>query len=399
MSQPQALSRSSARATLADWLLVATVLTALFLPMAMAAMVLAVVVRGPRLPRLQGPLVFLAGSIAWAVVVMTLRGVADSGGVLVYFGFLWVMPWLIACYGPDEHTVRRFGHLLIGLFLVDLAFNLFTMATGADLLGRALDVREGVVGGRGGGLFAHSFYSGSISIAALLTLASRSRMRGLIMLPILNLLLAGSFRFAAALAMLWLFSWGWQRRTRLAEAGMIALCSLLLVVSVIATAGLVDTGGDSNPSNLFRVFAWVTAIDKVVTAPLFGVGFPNEAIIQEVGVSFETLDEHLVAESWYLSSAITFGLPYTVLYLAALLSAFYGRGFAARDFTRAVLFPYIVTDLTYGSFFGGVLIYSWLWILVFAGTARSKRQIEQQPAAAKMPLRTITQRPLVDPAS
>jgi hypothetical protein len=356
------------------------------MPMAIAAMGLAIAVRGPRLPRLQGPLTFLAASIAWAVVVMAVRGVADSGGQLVYFGFLWVMPWLIACYGPDEHTVRRFGHLLIALFLVDLAFNLFTLATGADLLGRQLDVREGVVGGRGGGLFAHSFYSGSISIAALLTLASRAPVRGLILLPVVNLLLAGSFRFAAALAMLLLFSWGWKRRTRLAEAALIVLCSLLLVAAVIATADPVDTSVSSNQSNLFRVFAWMTAIDKIATAPIFGVGFPNEAMIQEVGVSFETLDEHLVAESWYLSSAITFGIPYTVLYLAALLSAFYGRGFVTRDLPRAALYPYIVTDLIYGSFFGGVLIYSWLWILVFAAIARPARLARAQPTPIKAPL-------------
>jgi len=211
-------------------------------------------------------------------------------------------------------------------------------------------------------------------------------------------MLAGSFRLAAALAILWLFSWGWQRRTRLAEAALISLCSLLLVASVIATADPVDTVGGGSQSNLFRVFAWMTAIDKIATAPLFGVGFPNEAVIQEVGVSFETLDEHLVAESWYLSSAITFGIPYTVLYLAALLSAFYGRGFLNRDLTRAALYPYIVTDLIYGSFFGGVLIYSWLWILVFAGTARSARLTGPQPAPLKAPLGTLTQRPLVNPA-
>jgi hypothetical protein len=379
MGQPHALSRTSVRGTLADWLLVAIVLSALFMPMAMAAMIIAIVVRGPRLPRLRGPLIFLTASIAWAFIVVAVRGVSDGGSQLLYFGFLWVMPWLIAYYGPDKHTVRRFGHLLIALFLVDLTFNLFTLATGADILGRQLDARDGLIFGRGGGLFAHSFYSGSISIAALTTLASRGPVRWLLLLPVVNLLLAGSFRFAAALAILLLFSWGWQRRTRLADAALIVMCSLLLVAAVIATSDPTITGG-SNQSNLFRLFAWMTAIDKIAMAPLFGVGFPNEAIIQEVGVSFETLDEHLVAESWYLSSAITFGIPYTVLYLAALISAFYGPGFVNRDLTRATLYPFIVIDLIYGSFFGGILVYSWLWILVFASANRSATSAVTQSA-------------------
>lgn len=399
MTPPSVSRFDSARAAFADWLLMVTILLALLTPVALAATILVVVMRGPRLPRLRAPLVFVAGSVLWAIVVMGIRGFGNSWGQLAYFGFLWVMPWLIACYRPDAHTVRRFGHLLVVLFLVDLTFNLVGLATGADILGRPLDVREGVVGGRGGGLFAHSFYSGSISIAALIVIASRLRLRWLIALPVANLLLAGSFRFAAALVILLLFSLGWKKRTRLVEAAMIALCSLMLVVSVVATSGLVDIGGDSNPSNQFRVFAWVTAIEKITAAPLLGVGFPNEAMMKEVGVSFESLDEHLIAESWYLSAAITFGIPYAALYVAALLSAFYGRAFDGRDLTRAMLFPYIVTDLIYGSFFASVLIYSWLWVLICAPTV--KPALDSAPTRRSTPYRlgTIAQPTLVDPAS
>jgi O-antigen ligase len=144
-----------------------------------------------------------------------------------------------------------------------------------------------------------------------------------------------------------------------------------------------------NPSNAYRVYAWVTAIEKIASSPLVGVGFPNEAAIQEAGVSFESLDENLIAESWYLSSAITFGIPYTLLYLGSLLIAFYGKAFSRRNRARAMLYPYVVVDLIYGSFFGSVLIYSWLWLLICSVQERSRgaaplrtRQAVLQPRAA-----------------
>jgi hypothetical protein len=223
------LSRNSQglRTVVSDWLLVAILVAALIVPSAMILLVPIIFLRGARPPPISGELACLGLSAGWACMVIVQRGTGTSAGQLPYYAFLWLMPFLLAAFQPTEHTIRRFGHMLLTLFVLDLAFNLYALATGADLLGRSLDVREGVVAGRGGGIFAHSFYSGSISIAGLLTLVSRTRSRWLMLLPLANLLLAGSWRFAAAILILWVFSLGWRNRSRLREALMVAVASIL----------------------------------------------------------------------------------------------------------------------------------------------------------------------------
>ena len=355
------------RRQLSDWILVASVLAGMFVSLGLGALSLALIVRGRwNKPDWRLEHTILSFAAAWALLVLAVRGTPDGAGTLPYFVFLWVFPILLAAYRPDEQTVHRFGVMLIGLFVVDLFFNVHILVVGHDLLGRSLDGRDAVVGGRLGGIFAHSFYSGAISVAALLTVFSRRRMGFLSALAIGNLILAGSWRFSAAIIIAALFALRWRRRSRPVEVAMIVVVSLVIVAGVVATSGLVDASVEVNPSNNFRVFAWVTSIERIAESPWFGVGFPNENAMRDAGVSFETMEEHLISESWYLGSAITFGIPYTLLYLAAFGVAFYGRRYGRRDMTRAVLYPFVLVDLTYGSFFGSILIYSWLWLLILA---------------------------------
>jgi hypothetical protein len=85
-------------------------------------------------------------------------------------------------------------------------FNLYSLVFGADLLGRAVDLRAAVLGARHGGLFAHSFYSGAISIAALVSLLDKRGMASAMMLlPVANLVLAGSWRLMLAIPLLFSF--------------------------------------------------------------------------------------------------------------------------------------------------------------------------------------------------
>ncbi|MDH5670734.1 MAG: O-antigen ligase family protein [Myxococcales bacterium] len=342
-----------------------SVAAGLFFPIVLALLFPALLVRGDwtRINwRIENTFLLLAS--CWAAIVIGIRGAPNSTGTLPYFAFLWTLPHILAAYKPDESTVRRFGSMLVALFAADLTFNLYTLASGADLLGRSLDIREGVVVGRLGGLFAHSFYSGAISIAAMLTLLPLKRVAWLCLLPATNLVLAGSWRFTAAIAITMAFALAWRRRTRSFELFLVAAISLLLILGVVVTSGFVESGVKINPSNTFRVFAWLTSIDRLVDSPWIGVGYPNDNALRDAGVSFASMEGYLIAESWYLGSAITFGVPYTLFFLGSFLIAFEGRFFGARDLTRSIIYPFILTDLTYGSFFGSVLIYSWLWILI-----------------------------------
>ena len=358
------------RKRISDWMLTVSIALGLVVSPALMGVPVAVLVRGSPIPlrwRMSHTLVLLAA--AWAVLVVSLRASGDSGGAVSYYGYLWSLPILLAAYKPDARTLELFGKLILGLFVLDLGFNVFSSVTGQDILGRIVDERDGLVGGRNGGLFAHSFYSGSISIAAFITLLGRRTSRWIAMLAVANLLLAGSWRLGLAIPLVAMFAVRWQTRSRLTEWAMIASISIAVVVGTVFTSGFLDGGGEATGSNAFRVFAWVTAIDKVATQPLLGVGFPKERDID--GISNEVIDENLIAESWYLGSAISFGIPYTLLAFAALIAAFYGRKtYANRDLRRAILVPFVMIDLTYGGLLGGILIYTWVWLLISVDAVR-----------------------------
>ncbi len=132
-----------------DWMLVLSVLTGLYSSVALAGILLAVLVRGEfvRL-RLRIHHVALGAAACWALYVVSLRGMASLHGQLPYLTFLWTLPFLMACYRPDADTVHAFRRMLLALFAVDLFFNLYSLVFGADLLGRAVDLRAAVTMGR-----------------------------------------------------------------------------------------------------------------------------------------------------------------------------------------------------------------------------------------------------------
>lgn len=350
-----------------DWILVLSVLTGLYSPAGLAGIVLAVLVRGQFVQaRLRVYHAALGAAACWALYVVSLRGMTSLQGQLPYLVFLWTLPFLMACYRPDVHTVAAFRRMLLALFAADLLFNVYSLVFGADLLGRTVDLRAAVLGARHGGLFAHSFYSGAISIAALVSLLDRAGVsRVMLLLPLANLVLAGSWRLLLAIPLLFLFAFMWRRRSRLVEICLVVLASVAVVLGVIFTSVFAPIGLE-NDANSFRVVSWVLALEKIAEQPWTGVGVPNAAGAQEMGISFQSLDENLIGESSYLNNALSFGVPYAVLFFLAFALAFWGAGFSRRSLQVAVLFPYVIVDMAYGEFFGSVLVYCWVWLLVAA---------------------------------
>ena len=316
---------------------------------------------------------FLAA--AWGATVMLMRAGSVGASTVMYFGYLWLLPILIAIYKPDARTLRTYSWLIVFLFVLDLVFNAYSVFYGQDILGRTLDPREGLLGGRNGGLFAHSFYSGSISIAALITFLAGTRSMALAGFALLNLLAAGSWRLAVATTVILCLALVWRKWNRAAYGVFIGCMSIMVVIGIVVTSGLFETPLDDKLSNVNRFFAWMLAIDKVVQAPFFGVGFPSTSGIE--AVNFDIIDDNLIAESWYLGSAITFGMPYTILMFLALMSAFFGENFERRSMAFSMLFPLIFIDLVSGEFFSGVLIYTWLWLLISSSDQRHNYRVTQ----------------------
>lgn len=305
---------------------------------------------------------YLLGAVLWAIGAYIVDNKSNIKALLPFF-FYWSLPFLLTIKRIDGRSIQLFSFLLFGLLFLDTLFNLATITIGDDPFGRQLDLRDGTFGKRLGGLFAHSFYSGSISICALTASLNNKKHRWITAIAFANLLLAGSWRLIAAGPIIALLMMGWKSRSKLKTVTIIILISIVSVLSTIATSNTAGLLQNANGSNDLRMFAWTNAIQNIAKSPILGNEFPNQKNL-EGRVNEEVIAENFIAESWYLSAGSTFGIPYALLMAAALYSAIFRSSKLTSSPAAAALLPFILIDLTYGEFILGTLAYTWTWILI-----------------------------------
>lgn len=333
----------------------------MFFPVTLGVSLLAPLVKGNfRFKWMLGHTLLLF-SVACVFIVVAFRGFGAPSFLLQQL-FLCVMPFVTLLYAPTEKTVRKFELLIYVVFALDFAFNAYGLAIGSDILGRILDVREGLSGGRLGGLFASSFYSGTISILAMIFFICGTRFRWLIIVAACNLLMAGSLRLVIPLVLIPFFFWRWKKRNVRTELIQIFLLSIFAVFATFATSSFGDMGFPVNDANDIRIFAWGNAIQQILGSPIGGVGYPGNSVLD--GVDIYSIKESLVAESWYLNSAITFGIPFMLFRFFGMMAIFYGSRYKKRTSYEAVMVPIILVDLVYGGAFEGLLFYATFWIVI-----------------------------------
>lgn len=355
------------RETRSDLLLVGSVLGALFFSWLLAGVLLAILLKGrPDLSAFRKSYLPFFIAAVWAVGVIATRGMPNYKFFL-QFVFISVMPLLIIVYKPTFRTLSLLNKGMLWLFYLDLGFNIFALITGHDLLGRQMDARVGLISGRLGGVFAHSFYSGSISLAAYIIYASSKKTKLFYVIPVLNMMLAGSWRFIAILPVLFFLEVGWKKRGRFIEILAILVTAIGILTGTILTSRFSSYDIPENPSNTFRVYAWMLATEKIISSPIAGVGYPKDNELKNIDL--ESIDESLTAESYYLSSSLTYGVPYTLLIVLGFALVFYGPVYDQRKKITAILFPLIFIDSVYGEFWASILIYSWLWVIIVASSS------------------------------
>ena len=307
---------------------------------------------------------FLTAAIIWGVAAYFIENKSNVKALLPYL-FYWSIPFLLMIKRIDERTIKLFSHFIFALLFLDITFNIIIQSQGVDPLGRTIDLRDGIFGKRLGGLFAHSFYSGSISICALTAALNYKKYRWIIALSALNLLLAGSWRVIIAGPIIALLLFGWDRRSKIKTALLIFLISTASILVTVATSNTANLVLKPNGANDLRIFAWTNAVQNIHNSPLVGNAFPNQENL-EGRVNEEVISDKNIAESWYLSAASTFGLPYMILMAATLFSAVFRGSNLTSTPAAATLLPFLLIDLTYGEFIQGTLVYTWAWILILA---------------------------------
>ena len=314
-------------------------------------------------------------SSLWALVVISLRGVNGNEKLLIQYMYLWILPFLLIMYQPTKGTVKKLKILIYVLFALDISFNFYTYLSGLDILGRQVDLREGfLIGVRSGGIFAHSFYSGTISTLAFIFIIFEKQLRWIAIFTIINLILAGSARLAIPIIIIPLFFYAWKLRTRKMEIFQVILISIISIGSVFINSSISNDNLYDNNSNDIRIVAWGIALTKISNSPITGFDYPQLPELDE-GINDKTIDEKLIAESWYLNAALTFGIPYLLLRYIGLLLILYGKTYYKRTGYEAIIVPCTLVDLAYGSSFEGLLFYTAFWIIILSKSSLSKLNV------------------------
>ena len=344
---------------ISDWIFTLSIFLGIFYSPALLGIILAVVIRNNReeLVWHWGLTLIMISSI-WGLGVMVSRPVAGNIEIILQYGYVWLYPLIVIAYNPEKSTLKIFSNIAVLLFVVDSIFNIYSFYTGADLFGRVIDLRETIAGNRYGGVFAHSFYSASISIGLIVVLLFRRSSLLWMFFPLLNIIACGSSRFIISFFIVVIFHI-WRNRNFIAELVAIIVISCIIVLYTMSTSefNVNLNSSEINASNTFRVIAWNNSLERISNNLVIGFDYPRERELQSV-VTEKTLYDSLVSESWYLRNALSFGVPYVLLRFLGIFALFY---YLRNTIFILTLFPMIIIDLTYGNLFEGTYFYSLIW--------------------------------------
>lgn len=346
-----------------DFLFIGSICLALYFSAAILLLIPVVILRARfNKPNIEfGHWILIAGA-AYALVIIAFRGVEESGNFIAQKLFIWSTPFIVLLYKPSGHTLQVLKIFLFIIFSIDFSFNLFAITYGHDIFNRELDMREGLSSIRLGGLLAHSFYSGSISILAYAFLITKTKNKWLAIIPATNLIMAGSIRFLIPIVFIPYFYWNWQTRSKLSEISQILIISIITVFSVIETSSYGEFFTEENSANSLRVYAWLSSISSIIEHPLQGVGYSNTSYLSSIDEY--TIVKYHIGESWYLNSGLAFGVPYVLLRLLGYMLIFYGKNYINRSPIEAILVPISLIDSTYGETFESLLFSIVLWSVI-----------------------------------
>ncbi len=255
--------------------------------------------------------------------------------------------------------VRHVLRLLYLLFLVDISFNIFTLLTGADPLGRVPGSRPDDIIMRMGGVFGHPFYSVNITLIGMIC-AIVLQKKTLIILSAVGFLINGTFRSPLMLSLiLMIYILHRYHFGPVVKYG----AYFLFISSVFATTFISTLSSDFESGNVFRVIAWVNAVTHIMENPVIGTHTFLSGPFDHM--SAETIISYGIAESPILQLGLDYGLVpmiLTIVVLAIIVnknSCYYERsshGDKGGDLGASIMASVVFIDAFYGSAYGSMLV-------------------------------------------
>ncbi len=273
-------------------------------------------------------------------------------------------------FRANAHFLGGMSYPLFALLAGDIAYNVWTILTGADPQGREVALRDDDVFLRLGGLLGSPFLSINISLIAV-SLAVIVRNRFLFAAGVANIVANGSLRGVLSLLVLGIVWLAIYRRVGVYR--MLLLSAVLITAVFLGTVASIPYFEEST-ANYYRAFAWSNALDGIAEHPLLGNhGFYKGEIL---GISEDTISEYGMAESSYLQYALHFGVVPAILYFLIFLRVFVrrlkrfyqtpNRSVDRASMVAASIAGYALIDTFYGTFIGSFVSTIFFGLLVFS---------------------------------
>jgi len=298
----------------------------------------------------------------------------------------------------NKDNLDKFLLPFVGLFLIDLSFNLSIVMFGEDFFGRTGGFRPGDWLVRLGGIFDNTMFSIAIATIGVI-IGILSRRRWLFILAIIELLINGSQR---APLILIIFTSGYilfKMKSRLILIfGTSFIFAAMVVLATFYTAyqtGYFDNEDVFITGNILRVVAWTNAIDSISLSNIL-FGNHNDFIqgnIEIPGMSVNTIRDYGIAESRYLQMTLDYGfipafLSYYVLYFITKrdIVIYYSDTNNDVYLARALMGFVLFTESFYGVLYGTYII---IFLFAIISLGYEERDVERKMDSAILGLEGI----------
>ncbi len=264
----------------------------------------------------------------------------------------------------DCNDLRKLLVPVIGLFFLDLYFNLHTMIFGVDPLGRGSGFRPGDFIPRLNGVFGNPMATVAISVTAVF-IGFLLEKRWLVAFGFLGILINGTFRapLTAILILSYFVLLKLRVRISFLFVSSLVFAALVVTATVISAAQSDGLSGDAQAfvtGNELRVVAWVHALENIVESPWIGT---HTFSTGDFEMSIDTIFEFGIAEAPWLQLGLDYGVIVALLDFIAMatlvkinIQRWYADGHSGFLFGVALFTIVLVTERFYGVLYGTFLL-------------------------------------------
>lgn len=296
-------------------------------------------------------IVFLLLSIASGLYFVLCNGC--TMWTVMYWGQFYFFCFALLAVRDKPKLFRALTFCVYTIFAADLFTNLLLLAGVHVPWSELPNVRPGESMSRFTGIKGNTLYSGSISFIAITLFLEEKLQRFwlyavILSLMVLNLCLAGSFRYLIVFAVVMTMRFLPFMRRKL-------FLSLMYIGSIIVVILATRFTMFLSLSNFYRYMIWDHFITIILREPWWGHGYHCIHLDDSLEYSINHLIASGVTESCVLLVAFNFGVIVLAFFLYSIVSTLLGTSRYGRYTAQSGIFVGLTLDLFWGGSFDNAL--------------------------------------------